>query len=286
MKVTVIGADGQLGSDIAEVYRSRGHTVSTLNHDLVDIRDHEGCLRHIAAVGPDLVINTAAMHHVESCEDDPSSAFAVNALGARNLALMSARLDFTLVHFSTDYVFDGSSATPYTEDDCPLPLNVYGNSKLAGENFIRTLARRFFIVRVSGLFGRAPCRAKGGLNFVQLMRKLAVERETVRVVDNEVLSPTHTLDVAEQLEKLTRTDRYGLFHMVSRGSCSWYEFAEKIFEFSCLRVDLRIAGPGEFPSRVRRPAYSVLDNRRLREAGMDQMPHWTDALRRYIALSG
>ncbi len=152
------------------------------------------------------IVNTAAMHQVEKCEADPARAFAVNALGVRHLALAARALGARLVHVSTDYVFDGAKTAPYLESDCPLPLNAYGNSKLAGELFVRSLAEKHYVIRVSGLYGKNPCLEKGGLNFVDLMLKLARERKEVRVVDDEVLTPTATVDVARQI-----------LHMLERG---------------------------------------------------------------------
>jgi dTDP-4-dehydrorhamnose reductase len=187
-----------------------------------------------------------------------------------------------LVHFSTDYVFDGSKGSPYVEVDIPIPLNVYGNSKLSGENFIRKLTEKHFIIRVSGLYGHSACRAKGGLNFVGLMLKLAEDRDEIRVVNDEILSPTFTYDIAVQLEKLTGTKEYGLYHMTSRGSCSWYEFAEQIFHLTDARVKLSIALPEEFSSKVPRPKYSVLENANLMAKGMDIMPHWSESLKQYL----
>jgi dTDP-4-dehydrorhamnose reductase len=282
MKVAVIGANGQLGTDICNIYKDYDYDVLEFNHNRIDITDFDLCRLRLKDAKPDLVVNTAAMHHIESCEKEPIKAFEVNANGARNLAMLSNELDFTLVHFSTDYVFDGSKRTPYVESDHPLPLNVYGNSKLAGEFFVRTIAERCFVARISGIYGVAPCRAKGGLNFVKLMLKLAKEREEIRVVDDEILSPTYTLDIAEQIEKLTRTNHYGLFHMAARGSCSWYEFAAKIFEISNIKVKLFVAHPDEFPAKVPRPKYSVLENSALKALDLDIMPHWAEGLERYI----
>jgi dTDP-4-dehydrorhamnose reductase len=282
MKVTIIGANGQLGSDLCKVYLERGYAVSGLNHNRLDIDLYQSCHDCLTETRPDLVINTAAQHDVERCEKNPSRAFEVNGLGARNLALLSNELGFVLVHVSTDYVFDGAKKEPYVEKDSPLPLNVYGNTKLSGELFVRAIAQRYFVVRVSGLYGLSPCRAKGGLNFVQLMLKLAAERDEVRVVADEVLTPTYTRDIAEQLEELTRTDNYGLYHMTAQGSCSWYEFAEKIFELTPGRAKLSVASPGEFPAKVSRPKYSVLENAALKALGLNRMPHWSDGLQRYL----
>src|ERR1043166_8694369 len=285
MRVAVIGAQGQLGTDLCAAYRAAGGDVRELNRPGIDVADADSCRRAIEESAPDLVINTAALHHVETCESDPARAHAVNSIGARNLALLAREKSFALVQVSTDYVFDGGKGAPYVEQDSPLPLNVYGNSKLAGEQYVRTLAPRHFVVRVSGLFGRAPCRAKGGLNFVQLMLKLARERGEVRVVDRERLCPTHTLDVAEQLVALTGTDCYGLYHMASREGCSWHEFAQAIFELTGTSVNLRVAGPNEFPAKVPRPGDSRLENRALSTLGLNRMPHWRAGLERYLALT-
>lgn len=282
MKVAIIGANGQLGSDLCKVYLERRYAVSELNHNRLDIASYRSCHDCLTETRPDLVINTAAQHNVEECEKNPSRAFEVNSLGARNLALLSTELGFVLVHVSTDYVFDGAKKEPYVEQDSPLPLNVYGNTKRSGELFVRAIAQRYFVVRVSGLYGLSPCRAKGGLNFVKLMLKLAEERDEVRVVADEVLTPTYTMDIAEQLEELTRTDKYGLYHMTAQGSCSWYEFAQKIFELAPGRAKLCVARPGEFPVKVPRPKYSVLENAALKALGLDRMPHWSDGLQRYL----
>lgn len=282
MKVAVIGANGQLGVDLCQAYSRAGHEVIELNHDRIDVVDFPGCQALLQIIKPELLINTAAMHQVEACENDPDRAFAVNGAGARNLALLSQELGYTLAHISTDYVFDGRKKQPYVESDATCPLNVYGNTKLAGEYFVRTIAPRSFVVRVSGLFGSSPCRAKGGLNFVQVMLKLAKERPEVRVVDDEVLTPTCTLDIARQLERLTRTEHYGLYHMTAQGSCTWHEFAAKIFQLSGSRVRLSVADTREFPSKVPRPKYSVLANASLQALNLDIMPHWQDGLQRYL----
>jgi dTDP-4-dehydrorhamnose reductase len=234
----------------------------------------------------DVIVNTAAMHNVEKCEDDPIKSFQVNGLGARNLSLIANELDSTLFYLSTDYVFDGSKMAPYVESDYPLPLNAYGNSKLAGESFVRSIAKKHFVVRVSGLYGANPCRAKGGNNFVKLMLRLGKERDEVRVVDDEVLTPTYTMDIARQIVAMTDMDAYGLYHATAQGSCSWYRFAAKIFELSGIQIKLSIAGPDEFPIKVPRPKYSVLENAGLTALGMDLMPDWQDGLKRYLASIG
>jgi dTDP-4-dehydrorhamnose reductase len=224
------------------------------------------------------------MHNVDDCEANPAKSFAVNGIGARNLAVASEELGFTLIHISTDYVFDGLKQSPYFESDCPRPLNVYGNTKLAGELFIQTISKKYFILRVSAIYGENLCRAKGGLNFVTLMLKLAKERDEVRVVNDEFVSPTYTRDIARQIVHIAGRREYGLYHATSQGSCSWHAFAAYIFKLTNASVKLNIADPGEFPVKVPRPNYSVLENKALQEAKLDIMPHWKDALKRYMSV--
>jgi dTDP-4-dehydrorhamnose reductase len=192
-------------------------------------------------------------------------------LGARNLALVTHGLGIPLVHISTDYVFDGAKREPYTESDEAIPLNVYGNTKLAGEAFIRAIAPKHFILRTSALYGRSPCRAKGGLNFVELMLKLAKERPVLKVVNDETVSPTSTLELARQIVFLSRTDHFGMYHATAEGSCTWYEFAQEIFDMAGVEANLTIASPHEFPTKVPRPKYSVLENERLKALGLNRL---------------
>jgi len=283
MKIAVIGADGQLGSDIVALFRTAGMEVVPLTISQVDVTDDGQVQRALAESGAGVVVNTAAMHQVEKCEADPARAFAVNALGARHLAQAANALGARLVHISTDYVFDGAKAAPYLESDCPLPLNVYGNSKLAGELFVRSIAEKHYVIRVSGLYGKNPCLEKGGLNFVDLMLKLGRERKEVRVVDDEVLTPTSTCEVAGQLLHMLKSGAPdGLYHSTAEGSCSWYEFAAEIFRLGQSPALLNKAAPGEFPAKVPRPKYSVLENANLKRAGLNVMVHWRDALAEYF----
>ena len=283
MTTAIIGANGQLGQDLCKVFGAQGGEVVGLNHGQMEITRIDSVREALQAVRPRLVVNTAAMHQVESCEEHPAEAFTVNAIGARNLAEVCSHIDAVLVHISTDYVFDGNQDHPYTENDPPLPLNVYGNSKLAGEHFVRTRTARHFVIRVSGLYGHAPCRAKGGLNFVELMLKLAGERPQVRVVDNEVLTPTFTLDLARQVAHLARSDAFGLYHATAAGDCSWYAFAREIFRLAGLTTPLQVAHPDEFPAKAPRPLYSVLANQGLQEHGLDILLPWREGLAEYFA---
>jgi dTDP-4-dehydrorhamnose reductase len=282
MKVAVIGANGQLGSDLVAEFTANGDVVIPLTHADVDISSLESVKASVHGHQAEIVVNTAAMHHVEDCEAQPERAFAVNAMGPRNLGLVVRELGALLIHVSTDYVFDGQSKEPYVEEDVALPLNVYGNSKLAGEHFVRSLVTKHLVIRSSALYGRHRCRAKPGENFVNLMLKLARDRGRVRVVDDEFVSPTSTLELARQIVALSRCDAYGLYHATAEGSCSWYEFAREIFALTGTKVSLEIAGPNEFPAKVPRPKYSVLENAGLKRIGLNRFNPWPVALADYL----
>jgi len=282
MRVAVVGANGQLGSDVVEVFRERGSEVFPLTHADLELANPDSVSTCLKSLAPAVVVNTAAMHHVEQCEQQPEKAFAVNAIGVRNLAVVTKELGAVLIHVSTDYVFDGAKGQPYVEEDAPVPLNVYGNSKLSGEQFVRTLNDKHFVLRTSAIYGKQPCRAKGGKNFVELMLKLGRERGMVRVVDSEVVSPTPTAQIAAQIYELSGCDAYGLYHGTAEGSCSWYGFAREIFKAANLQVDVQIAGPNEFPAKVPRPKYSVLENRGLKRLGLNRFTDWRDGLQQYL----
>ena len=193
MKIAVIGANGQLGHDVVRTFANQGDEVRALRHEDIELSSLEsvkGCLR---ATQAEVVVNTAAMHHVENCEQQPDRAHEVNVMGARNLATVTRDLGSVLIHVSTDYVFDGTKGEPYVESDQPHPLNVYGRTKLEGEQLVRDINPKHYILRTAALYGSHPCRAKAGQNFVDLMLRLARERGRVRVVDNEFTSPTATV---------------------------------------------------------------------------------------------
>jgi len=283
MKIAVIGAEGQVGRDACAEFERNGDEVHGLNHSQLEIASPDSVEAALWQIKPAVIVNTAAFHNVEHCEAEPAKAFVINACGARNLAKAAARLSALFIHLSTDYVFDGGKSTPYTETDLPRPLNAYGNSKLAGEYFVRSLSPRHFVLRTSALYGQHPCRAKGGLNFVELMRKLGRERKEIKVVDSEFVTPTATVDLAKQIVKLSRCDSFGLYNATAEGSCSWHEFAQEIFALTGTEANLKIANATEFPGRVPRPHYSVLENQRLKAIGMNVFRPWQEGLREYLA---
>jgi len=282
MKVAVIGGNGQLGRDVSSAFSAEGYAVTSLTHDDLEVSSLESVRTSLGALRPEVVVNTAAFHNVDKCEAEPGLAFAMNGIGARNLGQVTGELGATLLHISTDYVFDGQKGRPYVEEDLPIPLNVYGNTKLSGEFFVRSTNPRHFVVRTSAIYGENPCRAKGGLNFVELMLKLSKERKELRVVDDEFVTPTPTAQIAQQLVALSRSSDYGLYHATAEGSCSWYEFAAAIFELTKTNIRLEPARPGEFPAKVPRPKYSVLENQALKIRSLNVFSHWKEGLENYL----
>jgi len=283
MNIAVIGADGQLGSDICSALKKYDLDFTRLTIKEIDISERDSVDSVIKKeLNPDLIINTAAFHHVGKCETEPVQSFKVNGLGAANLAYACKKFGIPLMHMSTDYVFDGLKKAPYTESDIPNPLSVYANSKLSGEYLINSILGKFYILRLSGIYGRNICIEKG-YNFVDKILKIGEEKGEVKVVDDEVLTPTFTEDIAEQIVHMIKNNAaYGLYHVSAEGQCSWYEFTKEIFKIKNNGVKVNKAAPGEFSGGVKRPAYSVLENKHLKDQGLNIMPHWKQGLKRYI----
>ncbi|HEX9510837.1 MAG TPA: dTDP-4-dehydrorhamnose reductase [Puia sp.] len=280
MKIAVIGANGQLGSDLMESFSGR-HETLPLNHTDIEIIDIDNVKTVLTAFKPDVVLNTSAYHNVPLCEQHAETAFAINGRGALNLAKVCTDINAKLVHYSTDYVFDGNKKLPYTETDYCSPLNVYGVTKLTGENFVLSYASRPYVIRVSGIYGKVPCRAKGG-NFVTTMIKLAKEKPEVKVVNDEILTPTSTSAIAGNTLRLIESEAYGLYHMTCEGQCSWYEFARAIWDILRLETPLLPASVKDFPITVKRPFYSVLENKNLNAIALNEMPDWKEALLKFL----
>lgn len=284
MRTLIIGARGQLGTDCChafadtELHRAdrEGASIPLDLTDATRVRDVLHDLR------PDVVLNTAAAHNVPACETDPANAFAVNASGVFHLARACNEINARLLHISTDYVFGDGHHAPIAETALPAPLNVYAASKLAGEHLALANCANTFVIRSAALYGNAPCLAKGGLNFVGLMLHLAATKPELRVVTDEFTTPTHTLALAKQLRLLAERGEPGLYHATCQGHCSWHDFARAIFDKTNTPANLLPATTADFPSPVRRPHYSVLDNDHLRAQGLDIMPPWQSALDDYL----
>ena len=281
MKVILIGANGQLGNDLVKALT--GVELIPLTHRDVDICEPVGIQETLRRHAPDVVINTAAYHKVDDCETNVDKTFAVNTHGVRNLALACKEQGCALLHMSTDYVFGGDARrrTPYAETVLPSPINAYGIAKLAGEYFVRYVLDRYWIVRSQWLYGVAGASGKGG-NFVELMLRLAREGRDIKVVNDQMGSPTYTLDLAAKIAQLINTEHYGLYHVTNSGACTWYQFACKIWELSGLSPNAEPTTTAAFGAVATRPAYSVLDNAALRAIDLDNMRSWQEALAAYL----
>lgn len=286
MKVLITGANGQLGTDLCRVLKDV--EVIPLTHADIEIADMKSVKSVFNRHQPDVVINTAAFVRVDDCEDEPDKAVLVNTLGACNVAMAAQELGARLIYISTDYVFGGEDEVrnePYSESDTAVPPNLYGKSKLAGESMVQHLCRRHLIVRSSALFGIAGASGKGG-NFVETMLKLAKEKDELRVVNDQVFSPTCTRDLAGKIVKLISGDYCGIFHITNKGSCSWYEFTREILRLAGLKTPVIPITSDQYPQKALRPRFSVLDNQQLKLLGMDDMRLWQEALKDYLIEKG
>lgn len=279
--VVVFGAAGQLGVELVQVLTDRGYAVHPFNRTSVDITNLRLLEQTLAALDPKAVINTAAYNQVDVAETEPQAAYAANGLGVRNLAVACRQMDSLLVHFSTDYVFDGRLGRPYVEDDRPHPLGAYAVSKLAGELYAQAYLENPLIVRTSGVFGPGGLRTARG-NFVELMLRLAQGGQPIRVVEDHVASPTYAPALAERTVDLIETRHRGVFHIGGGAAISWFDFAKKIFAASGLSPELRPTNEREYRTAARRPKYSALANARLESAGLRPMPSIDEALQSYM----
>ncbi len=285
MRIAIIGANGQLGFDLVRSFKNTEHEIIPLLHADIDVTDLKLSREVLKNIKPEAVINCAAYVRVDDAEEFTDKAFAVNAIGARNIALVCRELNPVLVYISTDYIFDGRKKQPYTEEDVPNPLNVYGNSKLAGEYFVRNILEKYYIIRSSSLFGAAGASGKGG-NFVETMIKKARSKEEIKVVDDMVMSPTYTRDAAEMIKNiLSKKLPFGIYHVANTGQCTWYDFSKRIFETLDLQADLSPTKTDILRSKARRPMFSPLVSARLKKHGLE-MESWEIALENYLIEKG
>jgi len=282
MKIVVIGSTGQLGTDLVKTLGTE-HEVVALTHKDIEVSDYNSCLI-LKKHKPDVVVNTAAFHKTDQCEDEPLKTFSVNTLGARNVALISKEIGATDVYISTDYLFDGLNKKPYTEEDVPAPINTYGISKLAGEHYTRQNPKHY-IIRIASVFGKAGASGKGG-NFVETMIKKAKNNDPITVVDDMWMSPTYTKDAASVLKGILELQLpYGVYHATNKGYCSWYQFANEIFQITRLNPDLKPAKTDPNYGKAKRPAFSALTSTKLSKHNLEPQ-EWKEALHAYLIEKG
>jgi dTDP-4-dehydrorhamnose reductase len=279
MRFAVLGALGQLGRDLCP--RLSGEVIPLGRAD-VDLVKPGAVRQFFEQLRPDVVVNCAAYNFVDKAESEPEVAFAVNTWAVRELALVCRDLKCLLIHYSTDHVFglDAARSTPWQETDAPGPVSVYGLSKLSGEYVIRSICPRHLILRTCGLYGHHGSGGKGG-NFVETMLKVARQGKPLRVVGDQVCTPTSTVDLVGLTLGLLKSGAEGLFHVTNDGSCTWYEFAKAIFELARIDAKLTAITSAEFGAAARRPPYSVLSTAQLRSLGCAPRP-WREALAEYL----
>lgn len=280
VKIALIGSGGQLAADLAVALAP--HEVVGFARPQFDLHDPDSIARGLAGSSWDAVMNTAAYNLVDQAEKDPADAFATNAIGSANLARYCGQEGIRLFHFSTDFVFglDAQRNTPWRETDPPGPISIYGISKLAGEHAIRAFAGNHLVIRTCGLYGHKGSRGKGG-NFVETMIRLADSGKPIRVVGDQRCTPSSTRDVAQATARLLDTNAKGVVHLTNAGDCTWFEFAQAIFELSKRNVDCQPITSSQFNAPAKRPAYSVLSLEKL-SALVGTPPDWRDALARYL----
>jgi len=276
MRILVTGASGQLGYDVERELERRGiEHLGTSSREL-DITDREAVERLMAAYRPDAAIHCAAYTKVDLAEDEPERCWAVNADGTRNMAAACRKTGAKLLYISTDYVFPGTGERSYETGDPTGPVNTYGRSKLAGELAVQSLLEKYFIVRISWVFG------KNGNNFVKTMLRLAETKAELSVVCDQIGSPTYTADLAPLLCDMVQTERYGIYHATNEGTCAWSEFAEAIFELAGRQVVVHPIPTSAYPTRAVRPLNSRMSKECLHSNGFQELPEWKNALARYL----
>lgn len=280
VRCVLLGAAGQLGFDLARSFDLPGALLPLTRAEL-DVLDAGAVARVLRDLRPTHVVNTTAYNLVDRAEDDRDAAFALNARAVGTVAAVCEELGATLAHFSTDYVFAGDRATPYRETDAAAPLSVYGASKLEGER-LALASPGAFVFRVCGLFGVARRAGKGGTNFVETMLRLAREGQALRVVRDQVLTPSYTRDLAPKVWRVLARGAPGVYHLTNAGATSWYDFAREIFRLSGLSPSLTPVTAAEYGARARRPPYSVLAHERLAALGEDDLRPWPQALAAYL----
>ena len=275
-KVVVTGAKGQLGSDLIQCLTKYKIDCIGVSRQDFDLTDTEKMKKYLESIKPTCVIHCAAYTAVDRAEQEPELCYAVNVETTKNIAKVCRTMNTSMVYLSTDYIFSGEGNRLYEITDPAEPVNIYGRTKLEGELVVQEWLKDYFIVRIAWSFG------KNGNNFVKTMLRLAKDRQEVKVVDDQIGSPTYTKDLADLLCRMIQTKKYGIYHATNEGFCSWAEFAEEIFRLTKKEIKVCKISSKEYPSIAKRPFNTKLSKKSLDEAGFYRLPHWKDALERYL----
>lgn len=280
-KVVVFGSGGQLGVELVREFTKRGYTVQGFDRSAVDVSDGSRVERSLAEADPALVLNAAAYNQVDVAEREPLAAYQANGLAVRNLAMACRQVDSQLVHYSTDYVFDGTAGRPYTEEDAPHPLGAYAVSKLAGELYAQAYCDKALIIRTSGVFGPGGLKTARG-NFIETMLRQAAAGRPIRAVEDHVASPTYAPYLAARTADLIERRESGVFHVGGGEAISWFEYARMILRLANVNADLQPVDERQYRTAARRPKYSALSNAKMERVGVARMPPLEEAVRDYL----
>ena len=276
MKILVTGVKGQLGYDVVKALESRGYQPVGVDREEMDLMNNNMIQNFIMNLKPEAIIHCAAYTAVDQAEEEVEICYQINAEAVKVIAECAKTLDIPMIYISTDYVFDGTKASEYVETDIPNPINVYGASKLKGEQYVQQLLEKFYIVRISWVFGI------NGNNFIKTMQRLGNEQDQLNIIHDQVGSPTYTAHLAPLLVDMIETDQYGIYHATNEGYCSWYEFAAEIFKQSQLDVTLHPITTDQYKTKAKRPLNSKMSKQKLSDYGFHRLPTWQEALKNYI----
>ena len=278
--ILVTGSTGQLGSDVVKELLKRGYSTLSPNRSELNLCSEDNIRNYILNSNCEAIVHCAAYTQVDKAEDEKDLCIKINATATKHIVKCAKILDIPMIYISTDYVFDGTKDGEYTENDETNPINIYGESKLAGEKYVQEILDKYYIVRTSWVFNI------NGKNFIETMLRLSKTNNQLSIVNDQIGSPTYTKDLSRLLVDMLETSKYGLYHATNEGYCSWYEFADTIFKLANINIDIKAINSNEYASRAKRPLNSKLSKDKLIEYGFKPLPHWEDALKDYLIRRG
>lgn len=274
--ILVTGSTGQLGSDVVKELLKRGYSTLSPNRSEFNLCSEDSIRNYILNSNCEAIVHCAAYTQVDKAEDEKDLCIKINATATKHIVKCAKILDIPMIYISTDYVFDGTKDGEYTENDETNPINIYGESKLAGEKYVQEILDKYYIVRTSWVFNI------NGKNFIETMLRLSKTNNQLSIVNDQIGSPTYTRDLSRLLVDMLETNKYGLYHATNEGYCSWYEFANTIFKLANINIDIKAINSNEYASRAKRPLNSKLSKDKLIEYGFKPLPNWKDALKDYL----